>query len=339
MVEAQQEKPLVTITGITGFLGVATALAFIEEGGFRIRGTVRSKTNAAKIDPLKAALGAAFDDVELVEADLLDKESMKAAVAGSTYVAHTASPFVMTVSKDNKDELIKPAVDGTLSVLEGAKEAGVKKVVVTSSMAAIQAVAAENKPADGVWNSSHWSDPDRPEGMNPYLESKTLAERAAWKYVEDLPEGEKFDLITICPCFILGPTKNQDGFTSGGFIKGALLGKTKPIAKSAMGIVDVRDVALAHVRAITVPEAAGQRFITWAGSFWRIDIQKILDEEFTSKGWPIVTEEGPETGDVQSKVDNSPSKDILGIEYHSLKDTILGMANAMIESGHVQKPE
>ena len=91
------EKPLVTVTGVTGFLGAHTALKFFEDGGFRVRGTVRSKTNAAKIDPLKKTLGDFFDQLELVEADLLDKQSMIDAVAGSTYVAHTASPFVMGV--------------------------------------------------------------------------------------------------------------------------------------------------------------------------------------------------------------------------------------------------
>ena len=134
-------------------------------------------------------------------------------MAGSTYVAHTASPFVMNVSKEEKEKLIKPAVDGTLAVLEGAKAAGVKRVVVTSSLAAVQAVAPENKPE--VWNETHWSDPDRPGGMNPYLESKTLAERAAWKFVEDLPEGEKFDLVTVNPCLILGPADQTEAFTSG----------------------------------------------------------------------------------------------------------------------------
>ena len=135
----------------------------------------------------------------------MNKQSMIDAIAGSTYVAHTASPFVMTVTKENKDDLIKPAVEGTLAALEGAKAAGCKRVVVTSSMASVMFTAEANKPADLVWRENHWSDPDRPEGMNPYLESKTLAERAAWKFVEDLAEGEKFELVTVNPCFILGP--------------------------------------------------------------------------------------------------------------------------------------
>lgn len=126
----------------------------------------------------------------------------------------------MNVSKEEKEKLIKPAVDGTLAVLEGAKAAGVKRVVVTSSLAAVQAVAPENKPE--VWNETHWSDPDRPGGMNPYLESKTLAERAAWKFVEDLPEGEKFDLVTVNPCLILGPADQTEAFTSGQILAGML---------------------------------------------------------------------------------------------------------------------
>ena len=185
MVESS-DKPLVTITGVTGFLGAATALAFLKEGSFRVRGTVRSKTNAAKIDPLKKTLGDLWEQIELVEADLLDKDSMIAAVAGSKYVAHTASPFVMGVKEEDRDTMVKPAVDGTLAVMEGCKQAGVSRVVVTSSVASIMAVAEEDKPE--VWTRDHWSIPDRPGGLPPYTASKTLAEKAAWKFVEDLPE-------------------------------------------------------------------------------------------------------------------------------------------------------
>lgn len=110
---------------------------------------------------------------------------MIAAIAGSKYVAHTASPFVMGVKTEDADTLIKPAVDGTLAVLEGCKQAGVSRVVVTSSMAAIMAVDPKDKPA--VWTRDHWSNPDRPGGIAPYTLSKTLAEKAAWKFVEDLP--------------------------------------------------------------------------------------------------------------------------------------------------------
>ena len=91
--------------------------------------------------------------------------------------------------------------------MEGAKAAGVKRVVLTSSMAAIQCPADEDKPADGVWTEKHWSNPDRPNGLHPYLESKTLAERAAWKFVDDLPADQKIELATICPSFIFGPAQ------------------------------------------------------------------------------------------------------------------------------------
>jgi nucleoside-diphosphate-sugar epimerase len=117
---ANGDKPLVTVTGATGFLGCHTILKFLEDGNFRVRGTVRSLTNQAKLQPLKDTLGARAADLELVEADLMDKESLKKAIAGSTYVAHTASPFFLNVSKAEKEKIIKPAVDGTVFALEAA---------------------------------------------------------------------------------------------------------------------------------------------------------------------------------------------------------------------------
>lgn len=176
---------------------------------------MRSASNATKIDPLKKTLGDLFDQIELVEADLLNKDSMVAAIAGSTYVAHTASPFIMGVKEEDKDVVCKPAVDGTLAVMEGCKAAGVKRAVVTSSMAAVMAVAPADKPADGIWTEEHFSNPDREGGIQPYSLSKTLAEAAAWEFVKGLPDGEKFELATVNPCLIYGPANQTEAFTSG----------------------------------------------------------------------------------------------------------------------------
>ena len=182
--------------------------------------------------------------------------------------------------------------------MEGAKAAGVKRIVVTSSLAAVQCTAPEDKPE--VWNETHWSNPDRPGGLSPYLASKTLAERAAWKFVDDLPEGEKMELVTVCPCFILGPAHQTEAFTSGQIFANMLLGKVDPVPRDCMGIVDVRDVASAHVKSITVDAAKGHRIFTWNGSHWRIDIAKILHDEFEPKGWKIPLNEGPDTGETKS---------------------------------------
>ena len=118
-----------------------------------------------------------------------------------------------------------------------------------------------------------------------------------------------------------------------------LLGKVDPVPKSAMGLVDVRDVALAHVKSITVEAAKGHRIFTWNQGHWRIDIAKTLHDEFQPQGWNIPLNEGPDTGDQKSKVDISPSTDILGIQYLPIKDTLIDMANSMISSGFVKKPE
>lgn len=139
---------------------------------------------------------------------------MIAAVAGSTYVAHTASPFVM-VGQEDADAVLKPAIDGTLAVMEGCKAAGVKRIVITSSMASVMGVDPKDKPADLTWTAEMWSNPDRPGGLPPYVVSKYEAERAAWKYVEDLPEGERFELATVNPCLILGPANQTEAFRSG----------------------------------------------------------------------------------------------------------------------------
>ena len=194
-------------------------------------------------------------------------------------------------------------------------------------------MSEKDKPADGVWREHHWSDVNRPEGIHPYLESKTLAEKAAWDFVKNLPDGEKIELATVCPTYIFGPAKQKDGFTSGKSFEPIITGKQSPIPKSAMGVVDVRDVAELHVKAIKVPAAAGHRFFAQPHTPYRIEMAKILAEEFGPKGWPVCTFEGPDLNDPPSKVDISPATDILGHKFLPLKDTMIDMANSMIESG------
>ena len=129
-------KPIVTITGISGYIGAQTCLCFLKNGNFKVRGTVRSVNNPDKIEPLKKAFGEYFNQLELVEADLCNENSMIKAIEGSTYIVHTASPFPIE-SPHNEDVLIKPAVEGTLAVMKAAKLNKVKRVVITSSVVAI----------------------------------------------------------------------------------------------------------------------------------------------------------------------------------------------------------
>ena len=155
----QAAKPIVTITGVSGFIGAQVCLDFLKAGEFTVRGTVRDKNNESKIAPLRKAFGDHFEQLELVEADLLDADSIAKAVSGSTYVVHTASPVVFNPKTD--DDVIKPAVDGTHAVMKACTVSGVKRCVVTSSMAAVVAMAASDKPdlTTGFYDETCWSNP------------------------------------------------------------------------------------------------------------------------------------------------------------------------------------
>jgi nucleoside-diphosphate-sugar epimerase len=192
MVEAT--LPKVCITGISGYIGSQVTLSYLKDGGFRVRGTVRDPTNEAKVGPLKKALGdELFSKIELVAADLLDADSLDKAIEGCDYVVHTASPLP-TKPVAHENEVVKPAVEGTLSVLRAAQKHKVKRVVVTSSGLTINLRKPENLKA--VYNEDDWSDPDV---LTNYEKSKYLAERAAWNFMDVLPEGEKFELVVLIP--------------------------------------------------------------------------------------------------------------------------------------------
>ena len=258
MAQADGEKPIVTLTGITGYVGAVTCKLFLEDGGFRVRGTVRDKNNEAKLAPIRESFGDLFGQLELVEADLMNEESLIAAIQGSTYVVHMASPFFFS---SDESVLIPPAVNGTTAVMKACKQAGVRRCVITSSLASVMNMAQADKPADRTFNESHWSNPDRPEGMSAYPKSKVLAEKAAWDFLAALPDDEKFELVTICPGFIMGPPLRKEDFTSGGWLKRLMEGTMDKISSEHCCAVDVRDTAKAHLLGIKNPAAAGRRFI------------------------------------------------------------------------------
>lgn len=183
----QSEKPLLLITGINGFIGSWTTLRAVETGEYRIRGTVRDKDNEKKMATLREALGDAYDKIEFVNADLTDKKSLAAAAKGVDYVLHMASPFPATSPK-NEDDVIKPAVEGTLGILEVVKGSKVKRVVITSSCAAI----LEYKNGSCEVDEETW--PEINDRTAPYVKSKILAEKAAWDFINELNEDEKFEL-------------------------------------------------------------------------------------------------------------------------------------------------
>lgn len=234
---------------------------------------------------------------------MLDDASLAKAIAGSTYVVHTASPFYFP---QNEDDVIKPAVEGTLSVLRACSASGVKRCVITSSCAAVVCMAAADKPdlETGAYDETCWSNPDRPEGLGGYPKSKTLAERAAWEYQQSLPEDQRFEIVTVNPCFVMGPTLIPGGFTSSGWVEGFFNGSKTEVGTGGVGIVDVRDVSKMHVEAIRNPKAANQRFIAYSERIYPKLAVDWLSEEFAAKGYTIPTKEAAGERDKDARVSN-----------------------------------
>lgn len=238
----------ILVTGATGFVASRIVEQLLSMGR-RVRGTVRSLSkNREHLSPLRMLPGAAA--LELVEADLLTEGSFDRAAEGCSYVLHTASPYTLTV-KDPQRELVAPAVNGTINVLASCERARVNRVVLTSSMAAV----TDEPESDRVLTEADWNTKSSLE-RNPYYFSKTLAERAAWDFVKQ--RRPWFDLVSINPFLIVGPSLVPGLNTSNQIFVDLLKGTYPGIVGLTWGFVDVRDVAAAHVRAMDTPTASGR---------------------------------------------------------------------------------
>jgi dihydroflavonol-4-reductase len=211
--------------------------------------------------------------VDLVEADLNDDAGWESAMTGCSAVLHTASPFFIT---DNEEELVRPAVDGTLRVLRAAAAADVRRVVLTSSTAAVVNTEAE------TYSEAQWSDPD---SCSPYPKSKTLAELAAWAFVEEQAPDQRLELVACNPCLILGPLLSDRSSLSLDAIERLLSRKLPAVPNLGFSVVDVRDVATAHRLALESPDAPGNRYILMSGHLWMRDMALILKEAFEAEGF------------------------------------------------------
>jgi dihydroflavonol-4-reductase len=238
----------VLVTGVTGYIGNHVAAAALN-AGYQVVGTLRS---LAKGDAARAGIATAapVDALRFVELDLMVDDGWDAAMQGIDFVLHVASPYAMSEPKD-EDELISPAVEGTRRVIAAAQRAGVQRMVLTSSTVAV----ISGKPS-GRYDRDSWSDVNADIGA--YAKSKTLAERAAW----DAVKGREMELVAINPGGVFGPTlSGRSEGQSLTMVKDMIRGKTPLLPDISLGAVDVRDVALLHVAAMTAPGAAGQRFI------------------------------------------------------------------------------
>lgn len=276
----------VLVTGGTGFVASWCIVELLQRG-FAVRTTVRS---LSKEQAVRAAISTAIDPgdrLTFFAADLTSDVGWDAAVAGCDYVLHVASPLGWDNPKD-PDALIVPARDGALRVLRAATQAAVKRVVLTSACAAASPPLAS---ADSMNDETLWTDPENGQ-LNAYQKSKTLAERAAWQFMRDYHGPTT--LTTILPGAVFGPVLSAENLGSVQVIGRLLQGRLPGNPRLGFEVVDVRDLADVHIRAMTEAQAAGQRFIA-AGSFlWMTDISKILHSKLGSAARKVPTRTLPD---------------------------------------------
>jgi dihydroflavonol-4-reductase len=261
---------LVLVTGGSGFIG-AHCIVQLLGAGYRVRTTVRSLTREADVRSMLEAGGTEPGKaLSFAAVDLTSDAGWPQAVAGCDFVLHVASPFPPTAPK-HEDELIIPAREGALRVLRAARDAAVRRVVMTSSFAAI---GYGQKITDQPFSEENWTDPNS-RTITAYVKSKTLAERAAWDFVNR--EGGRLELSVINPVGVFGPVLGPDFSTSIGLLKRLMDGAMPGLPRLSFGIVDVRDVADIHLRAMTGPAAKGQRFLAIASDFMTVqEIAQVL---------------------------------------------------------------
>jgi nucleoside-diphosphate-sugar epimerase len=260
----------ILVTGGSGFIGSHSILQLLA-AGHRVRATVRSLKREGDVRAMLKQGGIeAGDRLSFFAADLVYDAGWSEAVAGCDYVLHVASPFPPNIP-NHEDELIAPAREGTLRVLRASRSAGVKRVVLTSSFAAIgYGRKAQTTPFD----ETSWTDPAGDDVL-PYVKSKTLAERAAWDFIAN--EGGNLELSVVNPVGVFGPVLGPDYSTSILLVQRLMDGAMPGCPRLYLGVVDVRDVADLHIRAMTHPAAKGERFLAVAGDFLSIrDIAKML---------------------------------------------------------------
>jgi nucleoside-diphosphate-sugar epimerase len=277
----------VLVTGGSGFIGSHCILQLLA-AGHRVRTTVRSSKREGDVRAMLKEGGAEPGDrLAFVVADLENDAGWSEAVAGCDYVLHVASPFPMGIPK-NEDQLIVPAREGAIRVLRASRDASVKRVVLTSSFAA---VGYGKEPQQAPFDETSWTDPSGSD-VRPYVKSKTLAERASWDFIAR--EGRGLELSVVNPVGVFGPVLASDYSTSILIVQRMMDGAVPGCPRLYFGVVDVRDVADLHIRAMTHPSAKGERFLAVAGDFMSmLDIAKVLKARMGTSAKRVPTRQLP----------------------------------------------
>jgi nucleoside-diphosphate-sugar epimerase len=344
------DDELVLVTGANGF--VAThCIAELLRNGYAVRGTLRSSKQA---DKLRNALDkqATTGRLSFVEADLSADAGWDRAMEGCTYVLHVASPVPRQAPK-NADDVILPARDGTLRVLKAATSAGVKRVVMTSSTAAI--FYGHKRDGSEIYSEKDWS--ILSDEVSAYDRSKTLAERAAWEYVRGLAPPERLELVVLNPGLVLGPLLMDNASISGEVVLKLLKRELPGCPDLGFAPVDVRDLAAMEVKAMTLPQAAGERFILALEHAPMLQIAELLARHFGPQGIKVPTRRVPswvlkcvalfdktvavavpELGKRQD-VTCAHAREVLNFAPRSLETMVLDMGESMLALGLVPAPK
>lgn len=338
----------VLLTGVSGFLGSHTTIQLLNKG-YQVIGTLRDLKRAPSIQKALEPYTPHLDRLEFKEADLLDAGIWDSLCHGVDFVQHIASPFPRLLPK-NEAELIRPAVEGTLNVLQAAYRAGVKRTVLTSSTGAIM-YGKTPITTKATYTEDDWSDPAVSQDITPYFKSKTLAEKAAWDFINQAKGG--MELSVICPGAILGPVLEQDFGTSANLVIKTMDGSSPALPQIGYDLVDVRSVAELHILAMDSPLSAGQRFIG-SGEFASFkDIAEILRPRYPKypipsrvlPGFmvkvfslidptikPILLDLGKER-----RVSHSKAEKLLNWKPRSREEAVLSCAESLIQLGLLKK--
>ncbi len=318
----------VLVTGGSGYLGTQLIAALLRDGR-QVRATVRSLQSENDVRAAVRRGGADDVGLEVVTAELTADAGWAAAAAGCEEVHHVASPMVQS---DDPDAVIVPARDGTLRVLRAARDAGARRVVLTSSFAA---VGYSPKPG-AEYTEADWTDPGTP-GLPAYPRSKTIAERTAWDFAGR--EGGGTELVVVNPTFILGPALTAQARSSLQLTKAMLDGTMPVVRRQRFGVADVRDVADLHIRAMAAPGAAGQRYLALADgptiSF--LQMAQILRERLGPLAERVPTEEAPGPEPPALVIHNDRAKQELGWRPRPAETTIVETAESLRDLGLLEK--
>lgn len=344
------DKGLILVTGATGFVGKWVVIQLLQ-AGYPVRGTIRSLGRAAEV---KAGVATqtgegALGHLELVEADLLDDKGWADAMRGVTAVMHVAAAIRGDEPKD-QSLVIRPAVEGTERVLRFANQAGVKRVIMTSSVATVGYGHGTTPGGKRVFDETFMTKFENLKYTWAYCVGKTTAERNAWAYAR----ANGMELTTIHPGAIVGPAVDGDPSISIGLATGLLEGRTPAMPNNGFAVVDVRDVAALHIAALEKPESKGERYLATAEYLPFHGVADILRAKYPD--WPITEKRAPDwiikliarfggparqiIDDIgnEKHYDTAKSVALLGRPYISGADAILASAESAIRLGLISKP-